>query len=62
MAPRIFLKKLIVNVLDKVDQYEAFDPTKDYELVLDPTMDLEHPEERAAAEGTAAVEDIELDL
>lgn len=33
IAPRLFLREL-VDVLDRVDQHEAFDPLKDFKLVL----------------------------
>lgn len=61
IAPRIFLKKLVLNVLDKVEDFEDFDPARDYALVIDPQAELT-PEERAAIEGTASPDDIELDL
>lgn len=61
VAPRIYLKKLVLNVLDKVDQFEAFDPLHDYSLVIDPETEL-RPEERAAMAGTATPDDIDLDL
>ena len=34
IAPRIFLKKLVVNVLDCIDQFPDFDPRKDYALTI----------------------------
>ncbi len=61
IAPRIFLKRL-VGLLDQVDEHPDFDPTKDYDLVLDPGELT--TEERSAA-GLAAsigVDDIALDL
>jgi hypothetical protein len=61
VAPRIFLKKLVVNVLDKVHDYPDFDPVRDYKLVLDPEKDL-LPEERAALSGAPTPDDIALDL
>lgn len=61
VAPRIFLKKLVLNILDKVDDFEEFDPVRDYKLVIDPHTELS-PEERAAMEGRATPDDIELDL
>ena len=32
VAPRIFLKKLVADVLDRVDQYADFDPRQNYAL------------------------------
>ncbi|WP_406045511.1 BREX system ATP-binding protein BrxD [Micromonospora sp. NBC_00898] len=34
VAPRLFLKKLVGEVLDRVDQFPAFDPRRDYALTL----------------------------
>ena len=54
-----FLKKLVGDVLDRVDQFEEFDPRRDYALTV---SDNElNPIERGAR-GAATVDDIELDL
>ncbi len=59
IAPRIFLKKLIGEVLDRVDQFEDFDPRQHYALTIN---DSElNPVERAA-KAADSVDDIELDL
>lgn len=34
IAPRIFLKKLVADVLDRVDQFPEFDPRRHYALTL----------------------------
>lgn len=34
IAPRIFLKKLVGDVLDRVDQFDDFDPRRDYALTI----------------------------
>ena len=34
IAPRLFLKKLVSDVLDRIDQFEDFDPTKHYQLTI----------------------------
>jgi hypothetical protein len=34
VAPRVFLKKLVADVLDRVDQFPDFDPRKHYALTL----------------------------
>lgn len=34
VAPRLFLKKLVGDVLDRVDQFDAFDPRRHYTLTL----------------------------
>ena len=30
VAPRIFLRKLVGELLDRIDQFEDFDPRSDY--------------------------------
>jgi hypothetical protein len=34
VAPRVFLKKLVADVLDRVDQFDDWDPRQHYELTL----------------------------
>lgn len=34
LAPRLFLKKLVGEVLDKIEQFSDFDPRKHYALTL----------------------------
>lgn len=59
IAPRIFLKKLVADVLDRVDQFPDFDPLRDYKLTL---SDAElSPVEREAT-GATSVDEISLDL
>lgn len=60
LAPRLFLKKLVQDVLDKVDQFPDFDPAKHLELRVDP-LELT-ANERKAAGIELGVDDIELDL
>lgn len=59
VAPRIFLKKLVGDVLDRVDQFEDFDPRRDYKLTVG-VQEMTNEERNAAAGLTA--DDIELDL
>lgn len=59
IAPRIFLKKL-VDVCDKVDEYEEYDPSTHSEIVLN-GADLTD-EEREAAGISRSVDDIALDM
>lgn len=59
IAPRIFLRKL-VGVLDRVDQFETFDPKVDYKPVVKASELTD--EERAGAGLERSVDDIELDL
>lgn len=57
VAPRLFLKKLVADVLDRVDLHAEFDPSQHYALtVVDADMTLH---ERAAAKALS-VDDIEL--
>jgi hypothetical protein len=37
IAPRLFVKKLVADVLDRVDQFEDFDPRRDYALTVSAT-------------------------
>ena len=59
VAPRIFLKKLVGDVLDRVDQFDEFNPRVDYKL----TVGVEEltDEERNASAGLTA-DDVELDM
>lgn len=59
VAPRIFLRKLVAGLLDRVDLYPDFDPHRDFELAL--TQDELTVEERFAA-GAASADDFDLDL
>lgn len=59
IAPRIFLKKLVADVLDRVDLHENFDPRKDYKLTI-AENELSTTEREAMAAGN--VDDIELEL
>lgn len=34
VAPRLFLRKLVGDVLDRIDLFEEFDPRSDYELIV----------------------------
>ena len=57
VAPRLFLKKLVADVLDRVDLHEAFDPRQHYSLTL---TEKEMSTAERAASGAATVDDIEL--
>jgi len=58
VAPRIFLRKL-VDVLDRIEQFEDFDPRKDYRLTV-AESEMTAAERHAA--GAASVDDIELEV
>ncbi|MEW8051276.1 MAG: BREX system ATP-binding protein BrxD [Candidatus Thiodiazotropha sp.] len=59
IAPRIFLKKLVGEVLDRVDQFDDFDPREHYALTI---SDKELTPVERAAKSADCVDDIELDL
>jgi hypothetical protein len=59
VAPRIFLRKLVATILDRVDLFPEFDPSKDLDLRID-AQELTL-EEQAAAAGKKP-DDIELNL
>jgi hypothetical protein len=59
IAPRIFLKKLVADVLDRIDQFEDFNPRQHYALTIHET-ELK-PVERQAM-GATNVDQIELEL
>ncbi len=58
-APRIFLKKLVADVLDRVDQFPDFHPRQHYALTIVETELT--PVERQAM-GASDVDEIELQL
>ncbi|MFJ9086592.1 BREX system ATP-binding protein BrxD [Streptomyces sp. NPDC102384] len=60
VAPRVFLKKLVGDVLDRVDQFPDFDPRAHYRLTLR-GGDLTDVERNAAALAGSA-DEIELEL
>ena len=57
IAPRLFLKKLVADVLDRVDLHADFDPRKHYSLTL---AESEMSVVERAATGAASVDDVEL--
>jgi hypothetical protein len=62
VAPRLFLKKLVGEVLDRVELFDDFDPNRDYRLTVD-TAELSDVERNAAAGRPAAnPDDVELDI
>ncbi len=58
VAPRLFLRKLVADVLDRVDQFSDFDPRRHYAPTVD---DREMTQVERAAAGVNDVDDIELD-
>ena len=59
IAPRIFLKKLVADVLDRIDQFPDFTPREHYALTINETELT--PVERQAM-GASDVDEIELEL
>lgn len=64
VAPRLFLKKLVGDILDRVDQYPDFDPRQHYKLtvVTSELTDVERNLAASGASGGASADDVELDL
>ncbi len=58
IAPRVFLKKLVADVLDRIDQFPDFDPRQHYALTVSET-ELTAVERNAVAAND--VDDIELE-
>ena len=56
VAPRVFLRKLVGDVLDRVDQFRDFDPRRDYALTIN-DGELTDAERQAVSP-----DDIELDV
>jgi len=59
VAPRIFLKKLVGDVLDRVDQFPDFDPREHYALTVSET---ELTEVERSARAASSADEIELEL
>lgn len=59
IAPRVFLKKLVGDVLDRVDQFPDFDPREHYALTVSESELTEVERNAAMATG---VDEIQLDL
>lgn len=59
VAPRVFLKKLIGDVLDRIDQFPDFDPRTHYALTV---SDAELTDVEREARAAASPDDIRLEL
>jgi len=59
VAPRVFLKKLVGDVLDRIDQFPDFDPRRDYRLTI---VDSELTAVERNARAATSVDEIDLDL
>lgn len=64
VAPRLFLKKLVGDVLDRVDQFDDFDPRRHYAVTVgaEELTDAERGAAGARPPGAAGPDDIDLDL
>ncbi len=64
VAPRVFLKKLVSDVLDRVDQFDDFDPRRHYGLTLTAAelTDVERESASLSVAPAARADDIHLDL
>jgi len=58
VAPRLFLRKLVADVIDRVDQHADFDPRRHYALTL---VESELTTVERAAVSRSSVDDVELD-
>src|ERR1700730_943350 len=58
IAPRLYLKKLVAEVLDRIDQYPDFDPRRHYAPTL---VEVEMTAVERAGAAALSVDDIELD-
>jgi BREX system ATP-binding protein BrxC/D len=61
VAPRVFLRKLVADVLDRVAEFEDFYPRQHYKLTLS-AAELTDTERNAAAFQAATADEVELDL
>jgi BREX system ATP-binding protein BrxC/D len=61
IAPRVFLRKLVEQVLDRVDQFPDFSPRQHYQLTLSGS-ELTDVERNAWQQRASDPDDVELDL
>jgi P-loop Domain of unknown function (DUF2791) len=61
VAPRVFLRKLVADVLDRVAEFPDFDPRQHYKLTLSGN-ELTDVERNAAAFRPESADEVELDL
>jgi hypothetical protein len=59
IAPRVFLKKLVADILDRVDQFPEFDPRQHYALTL---AEAELTDVEREARAARSPDDIKLDV
>lgn len=61
IAPRVFLRKLVEQVLDRVDQHPDFDPRRHYALTLSPG-ELTEQERNSWTQRAVDADDVDLTL
>ncbi|MDF4251124.1 BREX system ATP-binding protein BrxD [Streptomyces sp. WMMB303] len=61
IAPRLYLKKLVADVLDRVDQFADFDPRTHYDLTL-ASGEMTEVERNAVTAASRDADDIALEL
>lgn len=61
IVPRVFLRKLVGDVLDRVDQFPEFDPRRDYGLTVN-EAELTVEERESRARGRTSADEVSLDL
>lgn len=66
VAPRLFLKKLVADVLDRIDQFPDFNPRRDYAITVS-DLELTSAERQAAALGrrpasVGSADDVDLEI
>ena len=64
VAPRVYLKKLVTDVLDRVDQFPDYDPRRQYALTLTPgeLTEVERSAASLSIAGAQSADDVPLDL
>ncbi|MHA4818937.1 BREX system ATP-binding protein BrxD [Streptomyces aculeolatus] len=61
VAPRLFLKKFVGDVLDRIDQFEDFDPRRHYRLTVG-SSELTDTERNFASSEQGSADDVDLEL
>jgi len=61
VAPRVFLRKLVADVLDRVAEFDEFDPRQHYKLTVS-AAELTDVERNAAAFAPSSADEVELEL
>ena len=62
VAPRVFLRKLVADVLDRVAEFDDFNPRLHYKLTLSATELTDTERNVAAGQQPRTADDVELDL